>query len=90
MGELIRAYAENFKEILSVEVLGKSVESREIWAVRITDHPHENREANEPSVKYIANMHGNEGCCRNSLNKKFATFRCFNFSCGSPADALTD
>ena len=46
---------------MSVKLLGHSVQGRKILAARITDNPHEDTEPGEPAVKYVANMHGNEG-----------------------------
>ena len=34
---------------------------RAILAVRVSDNPDEDVELDEPAVKYVANMHGNEG-----------------------------
>ena len=60
----------SFPELVQLKLLGESVQGRKIYAVRITDHPEEKLELGEPSVKYVANMHGNEGWFSEELATK--------------------
>ena len=56
---LLENLAEKYPHICKLTTLGKSVESREIWAMEISDNPGQ-KELLEPEFKYVANMHGNE------------------------------
>ncbi|XP_040575872.1 carboxypeptidase D [Lepeophtheirus salmonis] len=45
--------------------IGKSVEGRELWVLRVTVGAHEeDRKLRKPMFKYVANMHGNEALGR--------------------------
>jgi len=46
------------ENIMKMFSLGKTHEGKDIWAVKISDNPH--NDELEPEVKYIANMHGDE------------------------------
>jgi len=48
-----------FPHITKLFSIGKSVQGRELWGIKISDNPELN-EAGEPEFKYIANMHGDE------------------------------
>lgn len=45
-------------DICRLSSLGKSVEGREIWAIKVTDKP--DKEEFEPEFRYISTMHGDE------------------------------
>ena len=59
-------YARDYPEITLLHSVGKSVDERELWALQITDRPHET-EQGEPWFKYVGNMHGNEAVGREIL-----------------------
>lgn len=54
----LQTYAADHPNICRLSSAGKSVQNRDIWAVKITDKP--NKEENEPELKYILTMHGDE------------------------------
>jgi len=54
----LQTYAQAFPDICRLDALGTSVQGRTLWAMRITDHP--DIEEDEPEVKYISTMHGDE------------------------------
>ena len=57
--KLLHDYATAYPQITQLFSVGRSVEDRELWVMRITDNPRV-REPGEPMFKYIANMHGDE------------------------------
>ena len=57
--ELLRDYAKAYPHITQLLSVGKSVQNRELWVMRITDNPSV-QEPGEPMFKYVANMHGDE------------------------------
>jgi len=52
------ALKEKFPNIIKLFSIGRSNQGRELWVVKISDHP--DSDELEPEFKYIANMHGNE------------------------------
>lgn len=54
----MQSVANQYPEITELFSIGKSVQDRELWGIRISDNI-EKDEA-EPEFKYIANMHGDE------------------------------
>jgi hypothetical protein len=54
----LHAYAAAHPAICRLFTLGQSVQGRELWALKITDNPDD--EEDEPEVKYISTMHGDE------------------------------
>jgi len=54
----VKSLAELHPGICRLHSLGKSVQGRDIWVLRITDNP--DVEEDEPAVKYLATLHGNE------------------------------
>ncbi len=59
--EELRFYAEEYPNIVKLYSAGKSVEGRELWYVRISDHVHSNNTPeHEPKLLFISSMHGNE------------------------------
>ena len=52
------AYQSANPDLCRLVSLGKSVQDRDIWAVKITDKP--DKEEIEPEFRYIATMHGDE------------------------------
>ena len=65
---LLADAAANHPEIVRLMSLGRSVQGRELWALRITDNP--DVEEDEPEFAYISTMHGDE---------KVGTVLCLNF-----------
>ena len=57
--KLLRDYANAYPHITQLFSVGKSVQNRELWVMRITDNPSV-QEPGEPMFKYVANMHGDE------------------------------
>ena len=57
--KLLRDYAAAYPHITHLFSVGKSVQNRELWVMRITDNPNV-QEPGEPMFKYVANMHGDE------------------------------
>lgn len=54
----LKKLANTHPDIFKLVELGKSLENRSIWAVKLSDNVQVDE--TEPEVKYIANMHGNE------------------------------
>lgn len=54
---------EDYKTLASVYTIGRSVERRELYVIRITS----NVTVNKPMFKYVANIHGNEAVGRELL-----------------------
>jgi hypothetical protein len=58
MKDELNSYAGEYPGICRLYSLGWSVRQRELWAMLITNNPDE--EEDEPEVKYISTIHGNE------------------------------
>ena len=58
MTAMLDGYATAYTSICRKVSLGKSVQGRDLWAMKITDNP--DVEEDEPEVKYVATIHGNE------------------------------
>lgn len=50
--------ASAYPDIVRLETIGRSIQGRELWAVRITDAP--DTEEDEPEFAYLSTMHGDE------------------------------
>lgn len=55
---LLDAYATNYPSICRKTSLGRSVQNRELWALKITRDP--DLELDKPEFKYVGAIHGNE------------------------------
>ncbi len=55
----LAALAENYPDLLLLTSIGRSVEGRDVWAVKISDHP-ELEEADEAEVLLTAAIHARE------------------------------
>ncbi len=49
----------NYPNITTITSIGKSIEGRDIWAVKVSDNPGE-EEADEPDLLYVGNIHARE------------------------------
>ena len=58
MTAMLDAYASNFPSLCRKVSIGKSVQNRDLWALKITCDP--DLAADKPKFKYISTMHGNE------------------------------
>ncbi|MBJ00221.1 MAG: hypothetical protein CME67_03235 [Halobacteriovoraceae bacterium] len=54
----LKLLAKKYPDIMSLESIGKTVEGRELWMVKISDNV--SVDETEPEFKYISSMHGNE------------------------------
>lgn len=55
---MLDGYATNYPALVRKVSVGKSVQNRDLWAVKITSNP--DAPADKPRFKYISTMHGNE------------------------------
>ena len=55
---MLTAYAAGYSNICRLVSLGKSVQNREIWAMKITTHPDD--PSDKPQFRYASTHHGNE------------------------------
>ena len=58
MTSSLEAFAASYPSITQLSSIGKSEQGRDIWCLRISDHP-QTREA-EPSMAYLSTFHGSE------------------------------
>jgi len=56
---LVKEFADKFPSITKVISIGKSVEGRDIWAIKISDNP-ESHETSEPAVLFNSMHHARE------------------------------
>lgn len=54
----LKAYAKAYPLLTQLISIGKSIQNRELWALKITDHP--TLQEDEPELRYIGAMHGDE------------------------------
>lgn len=59
MADKLHAIAAKYPNIVYVTSIGKSVEGRDIWAIKISDNPVTD-EADEPCILYNGNIHARE------------------------------
>ncbi len=58
IGPLLSGYESSYPDLCQVSSLGQSVKGRELWAIKITEHP--DLPADKPTVKYVSSLHGDE------------------------------
>ncbi|ELT87633.1 hypothetical protein CAPTEDRAFT_132113 [Capitella teleta] len=63
---LFQKYNSTYPNIATVSSIGKSVEGRDMWGIRISSDP-VSRAPGKPKFKYVGNMHGNEVISRQML-----------------------
>jgi carboxypeptidase D len=56
--EALQSFASTYPDLCQVETIGISVGNRELWFLKVTDHP--SVEEDEPEVKLVSTIHGNE------------------------------
>ena len=54
----LKQFAVKYPSIMKLFSIGKSIQNRDLWMVKLSDNVHDDEI--ETEVKYIANMHGNE------------------------------
>lgn len=54
----LQKIADDHPNLARLTTIGKSIQGRELWVMKISDHP--DLEEDEPEVRYIAAMHGDE------------------------------
>ena len=59
MTSLLKRTVQRCPDIMRLSSIGKSVEGRSLWVVRVTDMPDVHKPG-KPMFKYVGNMHGNE------------------------------
>jgi len=66
---LLQSMARAYPHIADLSSVGRSVEGRELWVMRITKDPHQTDSlpAAKPRFKYVGNMHGDETVSRQVL-----------------------
>lgn len=63
---LLHNLTATYPQISKLHSIGKSVQSRDLWAIEISDNI-DTEELGEPKFKYVGNMHGNEAIGRQVL-----------------------
>ncbi|XP_038139891.1 carboxypeptidase D [Cyprinodon tularosa] len=64
--KLLQSLAQNYSHIANLSSIGRSVEGRELWVMRITVEPDKDTPG-KPKFKYVGNMHGDETVSRQVL-----------------------
>ncbi|XP_067222221.1 carboxypeptidase D [Chanodichthys erythropterus] len=64
--DLLKSLAQKYPNIANLTSIGKSVENRELWVMRITKDPTVDVPG-KPKFKYVGNMHGDETVSRQVL-----------------------
>lgn len=58
LADALQIFAASYPEICRLVSIGKSVQGRDLWFLKISDNP--DLEEDEPEFKYISTMHGSE------------------------------
>ncbi len=64
--DLLKSLAQKYANIANLTSIGRSVENRELWVMRITRDPTADGPG-KPKFKYVGNMHGDETVSRQVL-----------------------
>nr|AMO02547.1 carboxypeptidase M [Tityus serrulatus] len=67
MTSFLQEIARKFPDITQLQTIGKSVQGRELWVMRISKYAKVERPLLVPNAKYVANMHGNEAVGREMM-----------------------
>ncbi|KAM8905520.1 carboxypeptidase D [Spinachia spinachia] len=62
----LQSFAQKHPHIANLSSVGRSVQGRELWVMRITEDPHRDAPG-KPKFKYVGNMHGDEAVSRQVL-----------------------
>ncbi len=62
---LMQGWVASYPNICRMYSIGQSVQGRELWVLKISDNPDVNED--EPEVKYVGTMHGNEAIATEML-----------------------
>ncbi|XP_047449845.1 carboxypeptidase D isoform X1 [Mugil cephalus] len=63
---LLQSLAQKYPHIANLSSVGRSVQGRELWVMRITEDPNTDKPG-KPKFKYVGNMHGDETVSRQVL-----------------------
>ncbi|XP_026051165.1 carboxypeptidase D, b [Carassius auratus] len=66
MTDRLQRFSQKYAHICSLSSIGKSVDGRELWVMRITTSPTA-EVPGKPRVKYVGNIHGDEALSRQLL-----------------------
>lgn len=66
MTRRLKSLAQKYQPIANLSSIGKSVEGRELWVMRISSQPRA-EVPGKPGFKYVGNMHGDETVSRQVL-----------------------
>ncbi len=58
IGPLLAGYESTYPDLCRSGTLGQSVGGRELWTIKITEHP--DQPADKPVVKFVSSLHGDE------------------------------
>lgn len=64
MTSLLQEIHRKYPDICRLYTIGKSVQGRELWVMKISKYANTEPPIGVPNVKYVANMHGNEAVGR--------------------------
>ncbi|XP_077299077.1 carboxypeptidase D svr [Arctopsyche grandis] len=78
LGQLFKQLEKQYKNMVRLHSIGKSVQNRDLWAIEITKDV-ASRTPGKPMFKYIANMHGDETVGR-QLMIYLAQYLLFNYN----------
>lgn len=85
---LLKDFARKHKDIARLYDIGKSVQNRKLWVMEISDNPGKH-EAEEPEVKYVANIHGNEVIGKEML-LHLIRYLCHNYGINKRITSIVD
>ena len=87
MTELLKSYEKGYPNIAKLTSVGKTVEGREMWVMRISENVKRIRSLGKPMFKYVGNMHGDEVVGREVL-LYLIQYLCDNYATNSTISEL--